>query len=565
MRPGVLCKWLLGLLAAATAFAAAPALAKPACHAEARAGETLAAVAADPARWDCRPDTVDHRAEATLVRFALDPGAAVPTHFVSRIGRYSGIELTAIDRGGARRSLNYALAEAEPLASGPYFSLPLPAVTPQTVAVVARIERPWARNILAEARLSADPDRGGWSIAGLAALAAICGLLTAPLLFNLAFFHVLRERFVLWHFGLVAGMLGQALIGSGLIQLFVRLPVAVAAPAMAACLSFAGAASALFTADFIEPGKLSHRTRRLLRLSAAPCLVIGLVCSLTIAPLRPIAMQLYYLTMLSLSLLLLWAMAEAWWRGSRLVLFQVVGWTPALAIGLYRLFSNVSFSAEPAEAVFVYNAALAFEVVVTGLGVATRFLSLRRERDLAQLTARQMQGEAERDPLTGLLNRRGIELRFVGLRAAGFSTIAVIDLDRFKTVNDTLGHHTGDEVLLAAALALQPDDDTYAIRLGGEEFVLLLRGPDAALRAEARRRAITQRTAMLVGALPAPVTASMGLIEFPRDGLRELSFHEAYSRADRLMYEAKRAGRNRTVSERMTLFDRRKRTRSAAA
>ncbi|MGH6787227.1 MAG: sensor domain-containing diguanylate cyclase [Novosphingobium sp.] len=567
MRSGPVFKLLLALLAATLAAGARPALARdgPPCHAAAQLGESYAAVAASPARWSCRTGEVDHRPETTFVRFGLSGSGALPASFVSRIGRFSALELTAIDRDGAQRSRRFAMADARMLTNGPYFALPLPAVSERTAAVVVRIDRPWARNILAEAHLSARPGGDGWGAGSVAALAAICGLLAAPLLFNLAFYRVLRERFVLWHFGVVAGMLGQAAIGSGLIHLVVALPMALVVPLMSACFSFAVAGAALFTADFIEPGKLSPRTQRVLRTVALPSFAIGFICSLTLAPLRLVAMDLYYLTLLPMSLLLIWAMGQALSRGSRMVWFQVIGWAPSIGIGLWRIFTNVSHGIEPADAVLAYNAALAFEVVVTALGVATRFLSLRRERDLARLTARQMQGEAERDPLTGLYNRRGIEPRYAALRAAGFSAVAVIDLDRFKRVNDTCGHHVGDQVLAATAVALQPDADTIAIRLGGEEFVLLLRGRDAAARAEARRRAVTQRVAALVAELPLPVTASMGLIEFPLGGQREISFHEAYTRADRLLYEAKRSGRNRAVSERMILFDRRPNPREAAA
>jgi diguanylate cyclase (GGDEF)-like protein len=568
MGPGNPLKLLAMCLMAWLGLLAAPLRAEPVplastCHAATAGSESFAALGSQ--RWNCDRSGWDHTPEATYIRFTLKPGEALPVSFVSRIGRYTRLDLTAIDADGTSRTRSFTLDDARPIPAGPYFSLPLPTVTARTATVVARVERPWVRNILAEAQLSTNPKGEGWTAAAVAAVAAICGLLCAPLLFNVAFYRVLREPFILWHIGIGAGMLGQAVLISGLIHMFGPAPLRLVVPGMSICLAIAVASAAMFTVHFIEPGKLSPRLKTALRHSALPSLAICTVCSLTIQPLRPVAMNVYYLTLLPMTLLFLAAMAQAWWRGSRMVMFQIVGWAPSILIGFYRVFSNVSTTAEPSDALLAYNAALAFEVVVTALGVTNRFLELRRERDLARHLASEMQGEAEHDPLTGLFNRRGIESRFGMLREAGFNTVAVIDLDHFKLVNDSLGHHTGDQVLAACASALQPDEDVIALRMGGEEFMLLLRGADAANRAEARRRAVTQRVGAMIDGLPGPVTASMGLIEFPRGGAREITFEEAYGRADRLLYEAKRQGRNRTVSERLTLFERRSKARSAAA
>ncbi len=192
--------------------------------------------------------------------------------------------------------------------------------------------------------------------------------------------------------------------------------------------------------------------------------------------------------------------------------------------------------------------------VLTSLGVADRFMSVKRQRDLAREQSRMFEALAERDPLTGLLNRRGVEERFDDLLQQGYAAMAVIDLDRFKDVNDSHGHAVGDLVLRAAAEALAPDEDTLAVRMGGEEFVLLLRGRSAAARAERRRRAITTRIAADVPGLPGIVTASMGLVEHPEGMPPRTGFLLLYAHCDRLLYEAKHAGRNRTMSERVQGF-----------
>ena len=98
------------MLAIALVVGASPALAdEPSrCHAAAQPGESYTQVAADWSRWSCRPSEVDHRPQTTFVRFGLNDGAR-PASFVSRIGRYSRIELTAIDGDGAQRTHRFAL------------------------------------------------------------------------------------------------------------------------------------------------------------------------------------------------------------------------------------------------------------------------------------------------------------------------------------------------------------------------------------------------------------------------------------------------------------------------
>ncbi|MCB2048606.1 MAG: GGDEF domain-containing protein [Novosphingobium sp.] len=203
------------------------------------------------------------------------------------------------------------------------------------------------------------------------------------------------------------------------------------------------------------------------------------------------------------------------------------------------------------EMMVAQHFAIAFEVVVTSLGVADRFMVIKRQRDRALQVSRSLEHEVERDALTGLMNRRGIGARFEHLFAAGFDTMAVVDLDHFKLINDSHGHSVGDQVLCSVALALAEDENTLAIRMGGEEFLLLLRGSNAVMRAEHRRRAITARVAAQVPGLGSPVTASMGLVSQPRNSSANSDFATLYAHCDRLLYEAKRAGRNRTMSERI--------------
>jgi diguanylate cyclase (GGDEF)-like protein len=156
------------------------------------------------------------------------------------------------------------------------------------------------------------------------------------------------------------------------------------------------------------------------------------------------------------------------------------------------------------------------------------------------------------DPLTGLLNRRGwmsvAQSTFDRARREGAPlSAAILDLDRFKAINDAFGHPAGDAVLrsLAAVGRETLDDEQILGRIGGEEFGLLLPGlgvQQGVQTAERLRRAF----AAVSHRLPEPVhcTLSVGVAE--RD-LADPGLDALLSRADRALYEAKRAGRDRTM------------------
>ncbi|MEU7143673.1 GGDEF domain-containing protein [Nocardia sp. NPDC046473] len=161
--------------------------------------------------------------------------------------------------------------------------------------------------------------------------------------------------------------------------------------------------------------------------------------------------------------------------------------------------------------------------------------------------------DALSDPLTKLLNRRGLDShlpRFFGRRCHEGVYVVTLDLDRFKTVNDTFGHSFGDEVLVrtAARLRTAASPDAIVVRTGGEEFMVVghLHGADIGAVAERLRHAIETTPG-----LPSAITASVGAAEFEPG--RQCEQHLAttpldlFRSSDSAMYRAKQLGGNTVV------------------
>lgn len=147
---------------------------------------------------------------------------------------------------------------------------------------------------------------------------------------------------------------------------------------------------------------------------------------------------------------------------------------------------------------------------------------------------------SHRDPLTGLLSRRGLMRELAGTQPG--DVICLIDIDNFKSLNDTAGHREGDRVLACLGQLLvdnlRPAD--VAGRYGGDELIVLLRGVSAQVATE-RIASVSKQWSI---ERPMPVTFSAGTAAVEGTG-----WDDALKRADAAMYTAKRNGRNRTCSE----------------
>ncbi|WP_244277264.1 diguanylate cyclase domain-containing protein [Geodermatophilus obscurus] len=181
----------------------------------------------------------------------------------------------------------------------------------------------------------------------------------------------------------------------------------------------------------------------------------------------------------------------------------------------------------------------------------TRWVELfgRRKSLLeTERAAGQLRRQAYEDPLTHLPNRRYAEATLDGLLGGGTTAaLAVVDVDRFKEVNDAVGHAGGDDVLrrVAEILVAGCRDTDEVCRWAGDEFVVLLPDTTAeqAEHALERCRRAVAGTDWAARGLPVPVTISVGIASATRGDDRRTLF----AAADGVLYDAKRTGRNRVV------------------
>lgn len=568
--PYLRCWWLVGLALAASLLAvpAVPAMAQeraafPAgsvCSVFGSSALDPAELVKTPARWDCANPLPEWRDEREIIRHDLRGLAAAPRFIEFHRHPFDRLEILLQQADGSQQRQAYIYQDLHVSSTGRVGFLDLPAATGPVAAMIITLDGSNYPEALIAADITAEPPTR--LIAGTAQLwaALICGLLLAPMLFDLGFLRALREPFPLFHAMFCIAASVQTASISGLIPLVTDIPPG--AEELIDIISFNVMLTSLllFLRSFLEPDALRGWHRKLL-LGTACLPVTPIVLSTFGLELFPDAvlfgtMVAVYAAIIAITI---FTGFVAWRRGSRAIRFVALAFLPFYAIGTTTVIGALAPSlALSFDRMWAQNFALLFEVCVTAFGVASRFLALKRERDNAVNEARSLENLSERDAMTGLLNRRALEDRFDALRAQGFTALAVVDLDHFKLVNDTYGHHVGDDVLIRAAhvLAGNDDDDLLAFRIGGEEFLLLLRGRAKQARAEERRRAIAE---IIAGetAVTQPVTASMGYLDAAPGAVAEPTFDKLYERADRLLYEAKAHGRDRMVAEKVSVFQRR--------
>jgi diguanylate cyclase (GGDEF)-like protein len=298
-----------------------------------------------------------------------------------------------------------------------------------------------------------------------------------------------------------------------------------------------------FSRGFLDLARHAPRAFRMLRRVRFAMLASAAVIAVWPWPAAGFGMLLVaVLQVVNLWLIVLGVMTAR--AGNRYGWYFLAGWVPLNIATSLRGLQAAGLVETPASSVYLYALGAVWEALVLTLGIADRVLSFRRERDQARKLA-------EHDGLTGVLNRRAVELQLRAMTSearAGGNGVGVlfVDVDHFKSINDNFGHAAGDACLVAVAQRLQAElrESDQLGRWGGEEFVVLL--PGASLEnAHHTSDRILRRVAtepVQVQDAGVSMTVSIGIAVF--DPLHDEA-ETVLQRADAALYRAKANGRNR--------------------
>ncbi len=379
-------------------------------------------------------------------------------------------------------------------------------------------------------------------------LSVVTGVLAGIALVVLVFWLLLRERVYLLYAATVALQLlyllcayGEAYAMPGL-----RALAALDAPGVWTVATVATAAASLFLIELADLDLHAPRLSRVLRwIGAWVPLALLLPLWLPWPADKDWFPPAGNLLLLLANVIALVALVRAWIRGNRRAAYALLAWVPLVSMSTARA---VQLSAGIPLTGFIeygFPVVLALSSILLVLILADRMLTVRRERDDAQ-------HHAERDPLTGTYNRHGIERRLAKELVSAAQqdrdlAVLFLDLDHFKSINDSHGHAIGDACLrtMVRVGVGQLEAHDMIGRFGGEEFLVLLPGSNrrqAQDAGERIRRSVEARCATVADA-PVALTVSIGVAERQNGDTPETLL----ARADRALYVAKEAGRNRVI------------------
>ncbi|WP_245488485.1 7TM-DISM domain-containing protein [Mesorhizobium sp. Pch-S] len=392
-------KALLTTLVVLLAYAAPAGAAtdiRSSCWASSSLSDDLPTIVRSPARWTCGDRSYSLKGERALLRF--DIGDALPQYLFSRRSALVAVHLLAIDRDGAMRQASLPANELRSALRGGYFKVPLPAVTRDTAQVIVAFDLPSHQMTLEKAYLSPSDVALG---PDLLLLAVLAGMLSMPLIFNAAFYRILREPFVLWHSMLTISLLLTIVVSSGLAVVLFDPPAMTLSWMTTVIFGLTVASGAMFTYSFVEPDRMHPRLRQAL----VYCAVWAMFLSTSHAAFpfvgRPVQSMLYTAAFAPVIVIFILALVDALRRGSRAAKFQAVGYTPMVLVGLVRLATGLVPALQTNDAMPLFYIGCVCEVLFTTLGVADRFMSIKRQRDHARFEADMLERLSQRDTLTG--------------------------------------------------------------------------------------------------------------------------------------------------------------------
>ena len=382
-------------------------------------------------------------------------------------------------------------------------------------------------------------------------IGVLCGLLASAFIYNAFVYAGQRYPFQRWYLAWVATAIVYTLTWTGVGAYFLpRLAGPMAVRVDAVLVGVIVALGSNFLLSVLERGMVPPRLARALRILTVVSVAAGVLAAderLIDAQATDRLMSYVIIACVALSMV---AIGFSIARRSRLVWLYLVGWSPVICVFVCRMARNFGLVEQSDLVDMATFAALGFESVVFSLLIADRFLSLRRERDAAEASARDMEIERETlrraahaDFLTGLGNRAFFheQLRDLVQRGARF-TLLLIDVDYLKDLNDRHGHDAGDALLqfIGSSLAMIETEATRCARIGGDEFAIVCEDED---EFERLRRSLDDLQGSVWARQAWSGILSLSIGAASSDG--SVAAADLYQQADLALYEAKRIGRGR--------------------
>lgn len=405
------------------------------------------------------------------------------------------------------------------------------------------------------------------------------GVIIAMFLYSLLLYFSIRDRSFLWYITYVGGFgLGQSCLNGLSYQILLPTSPVLDDQLLLFTIGLSLWAMLLFTREFLELSKRAPTLDRIMRIAIwVEAGILGLSFVLSYRH----AISLETASVFAVAGLCVVAAINVWRQGYRPAFHYLLAWSFMLA-GIV-IYASVSFGLLKKTFITEYGIQIGscIEMILLSFALAYRFQLIREENEALQrevaeklevrvnertaelntalgelrVANRRLQEYSLRDGLTNVHNRRFLDEALP--RAVGIAMqrqeplcLLLIDIDHFKSINDSYGHLAGDDCLRDVADVLRQqvrEADDFVARYGGEEFVVILPGATldvARARAESLRRAVAQ-IRVPGDKTPIALTISVGVASLDRDARQPTD--DLLKRADQALYAAKQHGRNRVI------------------
>ena len=512
----------------------------PICITRVQSGDTPAAMLRHPTRFDCTTRQANFGPGNYWVRSA--PLAATGTLALrsGSLWQRQATLWTVYADGHIDRQTYDGRALARAIQLGAIVEMPLQPRAAPITRLLWRIDGAAnLRGIVLGPRLATPAQSAASNLVLAACYGAFGGLCLALFVYNLALWAAQRHRFQLAYCAMLLALASYGFSSSGaLAWAFPDFPNNVRLRVNYLMLAAAVFGAITFARTFFETRVFHGWPSHLMYFVSAA--VMGSAIIFVVAADWNIVLldRIYAFTLLLATLSsgpILW---QAHKRRSRYLRLFVYAWALPIVLAAVRVAGNLHLVAWSFLLDNSSLAAMSAEALLSSLAVAYRTRLLTEERDAARERENAARSLADRDPLTGLLNRRALLREAIG--QAGNRQLVIVDLDHFKKVNDALGHDGGDEVLrrISRVLHRLEASGTLVARMGGEEFALVSPVSNS-VAIEPLLTAIRNERMPL----DLQVTASLGIAEGPLTD--EIDWQRLYHTADQALFAAKAAGRNR--------------------